>query len=193
MVIEANGNGTDTVNSTVTFTIQVYAENLNLLGASAINGTGNKLDNILIGNGAINTIKGEDGDDTIDGGDGADQLFGGDDNDVLTGGAGGDAFRFDTALNGVNNVDDITDFSVPQDTIFLDRAVFTAIGSNGALAAAAFVTGAAAADASDRIIYNSATGDIFYDSDGTGAAAQILFATVDPGLALTNSDFFGYT
>ena len=58
------------------------------------------------------------------------------------------------------------------------------------LPADAFRIGAAAADATDRIIYNSATGDISYDSDGTGANAAILFAKVTPLTALTNADFF---
>ena len=50
----------------------------------------------------------------------------------------------------------------------------------------------AAGDATDRIIYDAATGNIFYDPDGTGAAAATLFATVDPGTALTHADFLIY-
>jgi serralysin len=70
----------------------------------------------------------------------------------------------------------------------LENAVFTAL-SDGTLGAGQFVTGAAAQDAQDRIIYNNATGALFYDSDGTGAVAAIQFADVTPGLALTNLDF----
>jgi serralysin len=61
--------------------------------------------------------------------------------------------------------------------------------ANGGLAAERFVVGAAAQDASDNIIYNSATGAVLYDSDGNGAAAAIQFAEVDAGLALTHLDF----
>jgi len=57
------------------------------------------------------------------------------------------------------------------------------------LTVAQFTTGSAAADASDRIIYNSLTGGLFYDADGTGAGAQVQFATVSTGLAMTNSEF----
>ena len=79
-----------------------------------------------------------------------------------------------------------------DDTIFLDRDIFTGILVNGTLAATAFRAGVAALDADDRIIYDAVTGNIFYDSDGTGAAAQILFATVTPATLLTNADFTAY-
>ena len=79
---------------------------------------------------------------------------------------------------------------MPDDTIRLDRSIFSGITANGKLSSSAFVTGTAARDSSDRIIYDPATGKIFYDRDGTGSAAPILFATVDPGLALTNADFY---
>jgi Ca2+-binding RTX toxin-like protein len=88
-------------------------------------------------------------------------------------------------------MDAITDFSVPADTIRLENSVFTTIGANGALAAAAFQSGSGggAATAAVRIIYNSASGKLFYDSDGNGAAVAVHFATLSTGLALTNADF----
>ena len=54
---------------------------------------------------------------------------------------------------------------------------------------AAYFIGAAAADASDRIVYNNATGALSYDADGNGAGAAVQFATLTAGLALTNNDF----
>ena len=116
-------------------------------------------------------------------------LAGGAGNDQLTGGLGQDAFLFDTALNAATNIDQIFDFSSVDDKIQLSAAIFTAAGPLGTLAAGAFVTGSAAADASDRIIYNSGTGAVSYDRDGTGAAAQVQFATLATGLALTNNNF----
>ena len=60
----------------------------------------------------------------------------------------------------------------------------------GVLNADAFHIGAAAADAEDRIIYNSATGALSYNSNGTGAGGMVQFAKVAPGLAMTNAEFF---
>ena len=67
--------------------------------------------------------------------------------------------------------------------------MFTAIGGLGALNANAFFAGTAAHDADDRIIYNSATGQLFYDADGNGAGAAVLFATLQAGTVLAVSDF----
>jgi Ca2+-binding RTX toxin-like protein/endo-alpha-1,4-polygalactosaminidase (GH114 family) len=188
---EAANAGVDRVESSVTFTLGANVENLVLTGAAAVNGTGNTLANAITGNGAANLLKGEAGNDTIDGGGGGDRIHGGLGDDVLRGGAGADGFFFDTAP-GPGNVDRLADFSVADDNIHLSRAVFAGIAANGPLAAGAFHAGTAAADAADRILYDSATGRIFYDADGSGAAAAILFATVTPGTALTNLDFVAY-
>jgi len=119
-------------------------------------------------------------------------INGGAGNDELTGGSGADKYRFDTALNAATNVDDLLGYSGAADTILLDRDIFTGIAANGVLAASAFVNGTSAGDANDRIIYNSATGNIFYDADGNGAGAQIRFATVAAGTSLTSADFSAY-
>jgi Ca2+-binding RTX toxin-like protein len=58
----------------------------------------------------------------------------------------------------------------------------------GGLTAAQFTIGAAAQDASDRFIYNSQTGALFFDLDGSGAAAQVQIATLSTGLAMTHQN-----
>ena len=83
----------------------------------------------------------------------------------------------------------LADFNPADDTIRLENAVFTGLAA-GALAAGAFNTGAAATQADDRIIYNSATGALLFDADGTGAGAAVQFATLQTGLTLTAADFF---
>ncbi|RAK52042.1 CAP domain-containing protein [Phenylobacterium deserti] len=143
----------------------------------------------LLGGGGSDRLFGLDGSDKLDGGAGADTLFGGAGVDTLTGGAGNDHFAFDTLGGGA---DEITDFNVYYDTIDLAQAAFGAAGAKGALASTAFWKGAAAHDASDRIIYNSQTGDLIYDPDGTGAAQGQVFAHLTPGLSLTSSDFLVY-
>jgi len=107
----------------------------------------------------------------------------------LEGGSGADHFIFNTAL-GTANVDRIQPYSATDDTILLDDAIFTALGSPGALAAGAFKAGAAATDADDRIIYNATTGALFYDQDGNGATAAVQFATLTSITGtITHADF----
>jgi serralysin len=106
----------------------------------------------------------------------------------LIGLGGADTFAFTSAL-GANNVDAINDFVSGTDKVALDDAVFTAIGGLGTLNPNAFFAGAAAHDSDDRIIYNSATGQLFYDADGNGAGAAVLFATLQNLPVLTASDF----
>lgn len=181
-IAETAGGGFDTARSFVTYTLGAEVERLELQGNAAISANGNGLDNILVGNAGANTLRGGAGNDTLIGGAG---------NDVLQGSGGADRFDFDTALNAATNVDDIVDFTPADDSIYLNRSVFTAIAA-GPVSASSFVVGTGPADADDHILYNSTTGKIFYDPDGAGAAAAVLFATVDPGTALTSADFVAY-
>ncbi len=191
VIVELNGGGNDTARATVDYTIGYGVNHLELAGTALI-GTGNNGGNHITGNGLNNLLKGLEGNDRLTGGNGDDKLVGGLGNDVLQGDAGADTFYFSTELNPATNVDDILDYSVADDTIRLNTDVFDAIGL-GTLSATAFHTGATATTAAHRIIYNSATGRLYYDEDGNGSAHdQILFATLDTGLALTNADFVGY-
>jgi serralysin len=187
-VVEASNQGNDNVQASVSFALSTNVENLTLSGTSAIDATGNGLTNALTGNSGGNLLSGLDGADTIGGLGGADTLSGGKGNDILTGGAGADTFLFNTALSAASNVDQLLDFRPVDDTIALDQSVFAALPL-GTLAAGAFVTGTTAADASDRIIYDSASGKIYYDADGNGGGAKVLFAQITAGLALSNADF----
>jgi len=66
----------------------------------------------------------------------------------------------------------------------------TGLTANAVITTDQFRIGASAGDASDRFIYNSTTGGLFFDRDGIGATAQVQFATVSTGLPMTNADIF---
>jgi len=123
-------------------------------------------------------------DDLVAGGAGDDRLVGGAGNDVLHGEAGRDTFVFESALNAASNVDRIADFNTAEDWIGLSRSVFGGFGS-----AVSLSVGASAKAAGAQIVYDSATGALSYDADGTGAVAQVKFAQLAAGLALTASNF----
>ena len=97
---------------------------------------------------------------------------------------------FKTNLGAGANFDKITDFDPANDLFHLDNAVFTGL-VNGALAASAFAANLSgvATDALDRIIYETDTGDLFFDVDGNGAAGRVRFAQITAGLPLTAADF----
>jgi Ca2+-binding RTX toxin-like protein len=135
----------------------------------------------LAGNATINDIIGNAGNNVINGGNG---------NDELIGRAGQDSFLFDSPLNAASNIDHVTDFSVADDTILLDQTIFSSSLGLGNISAGELVIGTVAQDADDRLIYDSTTGALFYDNDGNGGNAQVQFATLGTGLALTNLDFF---
>ena len=172
-------------------------ENLSLTG-TAVTGIGNALGNQIVGDAMNNNLVGLSGNDRLFGGVGADTLQGGVGNDFHNGGAGVDQILtgsgFDTILFnaplGLANFDRVLDFAPVFDTMQLENSVFTGLTQGAFLPAADFHIGAAAADASDRIIYNSANGNLFFDADGTGGIGQVLFADLASGLAMTASDFF---
>ena len=189
VVDENPGGGSDTVRSSVSFTLGVEVEKLVLTG-TAVQGTGNALDNIITGSPVANILRGGGGSDRIEGRDGDDDISGGLGADLLFGQNGADDFRFDTPLDGT--FDTMGDFESGIDQILLKSTVFSAINGVGTLDAEAYHEGTAAAEADDRIIYDSTSGFIFYDADGNGAGAQILFAKVTPGTDLSNTDFIVY-
>ncbi|WP_243371806.1 hypothetical protein [Microvirga solisilvae] len=136
-------------------------------------------ENYIYGTNKANQLKGTTSDDVISGLGGKDSMYGG---------IGKDVFRFEHAKLGASNVDHIVDFSVKDDTIELHKYVFSKLNA-GKLSQKAFWTGAKAHDADDRIIYDAKNGKLFYDQDGTGAAKQVQFATLDKNLKMTAQDF----
>ncbi|MDH5288163.1 MAG: hypothetical protein OEX23_16200 [Betaproteobacteria bacterium] len=91
VVVENASEGDDTVRSAVAWLLGANVENLTLTGVAAVNGTGNALDNCLLGNAAANVLAGGDGQDLVFGDAGDDTLQGGNGRDILQGGDGVDA------------------------------------------------------------------------------------------------------
>jgi parallel beta-helix repeat protein len=101
-IVEKPGGGIDTVIASGDYTLGANLENLTLsTGTNGWSATGNKLNNVIIGNAGANKLYGGAGDDTLDGGAG---------NDTLTGGTGADQFNFGQG----GGVDHVTDFSVSE-------------------------------------------------------------------------------
>lgn len=176
VVVEAASAGHDSVITSVSYTLSANVEGMAMAsGAANIDGTGNALDNIINGN---------DGDNAIDVQAGNDRINAGLGNDTLTGGSGADVFHLRGSL-GAGNIDTITDFTSGEDTIELSDTVFSALFSpTGKLLLENFVSahGATAAlDADDFILHDQDTGALYYDSDGLGGDAAILFAYLQIG------------
>lgn len=142
----------------------------------------------VLGGKSSEQIDGGTGNDKLSGGLGDDKLIGGEGIDTLTGGSGKDSFVFNAAPLPENR-DVIRDFNAKDDTFKFSHAAFATIGPKGKLASDAFHLGTHAADAEDRIVYHKATGQLYYDPDGTGAQDQILIATLSNKAKLALSDF----
>lgn len=135
----------------------------------------------------IDELRGEEGDDTLIGSaeDGHSDLYGG---------AGADRFviaRESAFLVLEGSYDDIEDFESGADQIALTRdgGLGPAIGPVGALDPDAFRVGISAADAEDRIIYDAATGRLYFDQDGIGGIAQVQLAYLADRPTLDADDF----
>jgi Ca2+-binding RTX toxin-like protein len=147
-------------------------------------------DDRLYGRDGNDTLLGRIGNDTLTGDAGNDTLVGGLGNDTLNGGGGGDYFGFNAPTEGV---DTIANFILADDQI-----VVSANGFGGGLTAGVAITsdqfriGTAAADASDRFIYNNANGALFFDPTGSnnGATDQVRFATLVGAPGITNNNIF---
>jgi VCBS repeat-containing protein len=148
-------------------------------------------DDRLSGRGGDDWLSGGAGDDTIDGGSGCDVLKGGTGHDVLRGGTGDDFFVFCEKPSAAN-ADTIRDFRHDHDTLVLGASSFGLGWGNLVRSAFYAADGATAAhDASDRIIYDSATGKLYYDADGdkAGGVGAAHFATLEGGPKLDVGDF----
>ena len=161
-------------------------------------GAGNDLlygglgDDALFGDAGNDQLFGQDGNDFFEGGAGNDTLSGGTGNDTLLGGAGNDVFVFADALDASTNIDRILDFTPGQDKVHLSLSVFSALGEAGPLGEGLFAANSTgtALDDNDYILYNTTTGALLYDADGSGAGVAVQFATLNNKPEIKENDFF---
>src|SRR5437868_15037818 len=142
------------------------------------------------------TVSDSAGNDVRSGNAGTDWVEGGAGNDEVRGGSGQDSIAFHEY--GAANADLLSDFDAGWDNIQLDAAAFTAIGATGRFSAGdgRFYSAPGATsghDADDRLIYDSSTGNLYYDADGNGPGAAQLIATIanHSALAATDINVFG--
>jgi Ca2+-binding RTX toxin-like protein len=182
---------------TVQTTVHIDLSAMNLVSRGAINGdsqanriTGTRDADSINGSTGNDNLAGTGGNDTVYGGTGADSIRGGLGNDTLYGGSSSkadtaiDTFVFDTAPDSATNWDTIIGFeATARDKIALDvQNIFTAIRLNGTtgLDADEFRSNATgnAEDANDYLVFDTTTGNLWYDPDGNGATAKKLIAKI---------------
>jgi serralysin len=160
------GGGLDLVKSAITYTLGSGLNNLTLTGGNAINGYGNAGINVIQGNLAHN---------------------------VLTGNGGNDTFVFKNTLT-LTNFDTVMDFGYSSDVFHIDNAVFKGL-STGTLSSDYFTlissaTSTAGVDGDDRILYDKAHGNLYFDKDGSGGTYnRVRFAVVDDNATVLYNDF----
>ncbi len=171
VVIENAGEGTDLVQAYIDYTLGDNLEQLRLRG-NARSGTGNDLDNLLIGTG---------GDDVLTGGAAS---------DTLTGGGGADSFVIGEGETGdsIATADSITDFS-QTDNDNIDLSAIDADANIAGEQAFTFVGTDAFSGTAGELRYERAGGDtlVFGDTDGDGIAD--LAIRIESRVDLVASDF----
>ena len=153
-----------------------------------LNISGSYYNDLIVGNNGNDTLDGSSGNDTLKGGNGNDVLIGDSGNDSLYGGAGTDTFVFNTFSEGVER---LYDFDATNELIEISTHGFPSRDlSLGVLKTSQFTIGASATTSNQLFIYNSTTGGLFFDEDGSaGVYSQVQFAQLSPGLSLTNNNF----
>ena len=186
--------------------IGTFRDNLIFGGAGSDKIYGGQGQDVIDGGGNNDKLYGETGNDFLKGGSGNDLLDGGDDNDTLVGGSGidridggkgidqltGNAGADTFVLNKLAiHQDNIIDFNPGVDLLEVSAASFGGGLVAGALDPTQFVanTTGVAGDANDRFIYNTDTGELFYDTNGSGGGGSRLIATFANLAAITASDF----
>jgi Ca2+-binding RTX toxin-like protein len=203
----SDSGGIDGVLAYESWTLADDFENL-YFAPGDFSGIGNSKDNWIAAGTGAQWLDGRAGNDTVSGGEGNDTLLGDLGNDFLSagfgidrlaGGAGNDTMTGLTDANtlayahfGAADADVIREFHLGSNSIELDGVAFTNIGPSGRFASsdARFHAAPGAAgghDVDDRVIYNTTTGQLWYDADGSGSGGAQLIATLEGAPSLSAS------
>jgi Ca2+-binding RTX toxin-like protein len=157
-------------------------------------GDGDVLFGDNLGESGNDLIDGGSGNDDLTGGGGRDILIGGADDDILNGGFGSDFFVFYNLFT--DGIDTISNFELARDYIVVDLNSFSygnaGLTPNASITADQFRLGTAAIDASDRFIYDSSMGYLFFDPDGTGSITQTQIATLEWAPTINHNHIYAY-
>ncbi len=181
--------GTDTVQTSIDYVLPDAIEDLILTDAADASGSGNAAANLLTGSAGANLLSGLAGEDTLNGGEGADTLVGGQGGDRLAGGNGADVIRYAAAEEGG---DTILGYLAAEDAVEVSAAGFGAglsagidlvatgryVENEDGLATAAFA----------QFIFETDVLRLFFDPDGTGAAAAVVIAILPDALGWTGAE-----
>jgi Ca2+-binding RTX toxin-like protein len=171
LVIELAGQGTDTVYASIDYILTANVENL-VLTAISLNGTGNDLNNIITGNAGNNILTGSGG------------------NDTLFGGAGVDTFVLNKPSFGI---DIIKDFVSGTDKIGISQSEYGGgLTAGNPLLSSQIRLGAgvsSANSASQRFLFNTSNGNLYFDADGMGGIGAVQIAKLEGVTGLTSNDF----
>jgi Ca2+-binding RTX toxin-like protein len=158
VVIESIDEGTDRVIASISYTLAANLENLTLTGTEAINGTGNELNNVIVGNSAGNVLSGLGGNDNLSGGIGSDSLFGGEGNDTLNGNTGDDSMAGGLGNDTyyVDSTGDVVTEAIDEGT---DRVIASISYTLGANLENLTLTGTEVIDGTGNELNNSIVGN----------------------------------
>ncbi|HEX4986744.1 MAG TPA: cadherin-like domain-containing protein [Burkholderiales bacterium] len=175
-IVESAGRGNDTIRTEISLVLGAYLENLVLSGSSAIDGTGNDLDNELTGNSAANILKGGLGNDRLAGGAGNDVLIGGPGSDRMIGGLGDDFYVVDSSTDVITE-----DASEGADTVqsdvswvlgpYVENLLLE--GGHATFGFGNFADNLLIGNAGENIIFGNAGDDILQGREGNDSLVDV--------------------
>jgi Ca2+-binding RTX toxin-like protein len=191
--IETDGNGTDLVQSSVSFSLaNQFVENLTLTGSTNINATGNSLNNVITGNSSNNTLDGgSQGNDSLNGGAGADHMEGGNGSDTYVVDNAGDTV-VEANVSGTDLVRSSVSFSIAGQ--FVENLTLTGSGSVNATGNS--LDNSIAGNSGNNTMSGAQGADTFWFTTALNAATNLDhitdFASVDT-IDLENAVFTSLT